>query len=47
MYLELAPPNWAKKIIDNIMKNMVISIKNVNIYYEVSQIFTPNVLTDE
>jgi len=30
----LAPPNWAKKIIDNIMKNIIISIKNVTIYYE-------------
>jgi hypothetical protein len=32
---ELAPPTWAKKTIDNILKNMVISIKNLNIYYEV------------
>ena len=34
-FKRLAPPTWAKKIIDNIMKNIIISIKNVTIYYEV------------
>jgi len=36
---ELAPPTWAKKIIDSILLNMIITIKNVNIYYEVCYFF--------
>jgi len=35
IFLGLAPPNWAKKAIDNILKNMIISIKNIVVYYEV------------
>jgi len=37
-FKRLAPPTWAKKIIDNIMKNIIISIKNVTIYYEVTSV---------
>lgn len=33
--LGLAPPNWVKKSIDDILENMIMSIKNVSIYYEV------------
>jgi len=33
-FRELSAPSYVKKVIDNILKNMIISIKNINIYYE-------------
>ncbi len=35
-FQELSNPGFANKMVDNILANMAISVKNITIYYEVT-----------